>query len=233
MKSGEIIYFDGNRGTGFITGNDGNRYVFDVTDLANDQPASKGAKVSFAADGDRARAITPQLAPAAARHAAAAATPWGVADTADGMPPISGAIDPDGPPASPGLIGYFRYCVTRGYVRFSGRARRREYWSFVVVALIGFAVAGGLGYVVGTALGFDEAEEPTISALAISVFWLYLLLPSMAVLFRRLHDIGLSGWFWLLAFVPMFGSLIILVMMLIGSQKHDNKWGPVPTGAHV
>lgn len=223
MKSGEIIYFDGKRGTGFITGNDGNRYVFDVSDLTDEQPVSKGAKVSFAAEGDRARAITPQVARSAARQA----------DPADGNPPASGAADPHGPPANPGLLGYFRYCVTRGYVRFSGRARRREYWSFVVVALICFALVGGIGFVIGSALGFDEAEEPTISALAVSVLWLYLLLPSMAVLFRRLHDIGLSGWFWLLAFVPMFGSLIILVMTLIGSQKHDNKWGPVPIGVLV
>ena len=230
---GEIIYFDGNRGTGFISGNDGNRYVFDVTDLATDQPASKGAKVDFEADEDRARQVRPQMAAAVAKQAAAAAAPWGIADTSEGVPPASAAVDPDGPPPRPGLLGYFRYCVTKGYVRFSGRARRREYWSFVVVALIGFAVVGGLGFVVGTALGFDEAEEPTVSALAISVFWLYLLLPSMAVLFRRLHDIGLSGWFWLLAFVPMFGTLIILVMTLIGSQKHENKWGPVPTGVHV
>ncbi|MCB1452970.1 MAG: DUF805 domain-containing protein [Rhizobiaceae bacterium] len=229
MKSGEIIYFDGSRGTGFITGNDGNRYVFDVTDLASDQPASKGAKVEFEADGDRARAIVSQMAARVAAQEGGSAQPWAVA--AAGAP--APAVDPDGPPPAPGLFGYFRYCVTKGYVRFSGRARRREYWSFAVVALIGFAIVGGIGYAVGTALGFNEADEPTVSAAAIGIFWLFLLLPSLSVLIRRLHDIGLSGWFWLVAFVPMVGSLIILVMTLVGSQKHTNKWGPVPTGVHV
>ncbi|MDO8933008.1 MAG: DUF805 domain-containing protein, partial [Rhodocyclaceae bacterium] len=49
----------------------------------------------------------------------------------------------------------------------------------------------------------------------------------------RLHDIGLSGWFYLLVFVPSVGSLIIFVMTLIPSQKHDNKWGPVPHGIRI
>ena len=50
---------------------------------------------------------------------------------------------------------------------------------------------------------------------------------------RRQHDIGLSGWFYLLILIPYVGGLIIFVFTLIPSQKHDNKWGPVPYGVRV
>ena len=221
MSSGEIIYFDNQRGTGFISGADGNRYVFDVSDLIVDAAVAKGTKVAFEPEADRARQISPQVRGQAAQRLAA-----------------EGAAPPDfnhiaEPAVAPGLLSYFRYCVTSGYVRFRGRARRREYWSFVFVSLIGFAIAGGIGFAAGTALGSNEAEEPTFASALMGVFWLFLFLPSLALLVRRLHDIGLSGWFILLGLVPMIGPLIILVFTFIGSQKHENKWGPVPTGVHV
>jgi uncharacterized membrane protein YhaH (DUF805 family)/cold shock CspA family protein len=221
VSRGEVIYFDRERGTGFISGDDGNRYVFDVGDLVAGEPVAKGTKVEFQTDGDQARQITPRgrLQPAAQPVASHAEVP--------GKPELSR------PAVTPGVFNYFRYCVTEGYVRFRGRARRREYWSFVLISLIGFAIVGGLGFAIGTALGYNEAEEPTVASLFIGLFWLYLILPSLAVLVRRVHDIGLSGWFILLGFVPMIGSLIILVFTLVGSQKHENKWGPVPTGIHV
>jgi uncharacterized membrane protein YhaH (DUF805 family)/cold shock CspA family protein len=227
VKSGEVIYFDGQRGTGFISGTDGNRYVFDVSDLAGDGQVAKGAKVAFEADGDRARQIGLQVP---ARQSTPYVPRGGVQQEAAGE---GGAALLAEPAVTPGLFSYFRYCVTSGYVRFSGRARRREYWSFILISLICFAIVGGIGFAAGTALGFDEAEEPTVSALALFCLWLYLILPSLSVLVRRVHDIGLSGWFVLLGLVPMIGSLIILVFTLVGSQKHDNKWGPVPTGVHI
>lgn len=221
MSSGEIIYFDSERGAGFISGADGNRYVFDTTDLVADAAVTKGTKVAFEPEADRARRITPHIRGQAAQQQPSA-------DAA------SHEVDHIAEPAvTPGLLSYFRHCVTAGYVRFRGRARRREFWSFVFVSLIGFAIVGGLGFAVGTALGYDEAGEPRFAGAFMGMFWLFLFLPSLALLVRRLHDIGLSGWFILLWLVPMIGSLIILVFTLVGSQKHENKWGPVPTGAHI
>lgn len=221
MHSGEVIYFDGQRGTGFISGADGNRYVFDVTDIADASPVAKGAKILFEPDGDRARRIAPQ-----GRFQPTVQLPTGSA----GVRAEPEIAERD---VTPGLFRYFRYCVTDGYLRFRGRARRREYWSFFLISLIGLAIVGGIGFGVGTALGYNESDEPTIASTFIGVYWLAILLPSLAVLVRRVHDIGLSGWFILLGFVPMIGSLIILVFTLISSQKHPNKWGPVPTGVHV
>jgi uncharacterized membrane protein YhaH (DUF805 family)/cold shock CspA family protein len=222
LSSGEIIYFDSERGAGFISGADGNRYVFDITDLVMDATVAKGTKVTFEPEADRARQIVPQLRGQTAR------TPASTEGAAS-----HDVSHHDEPAVTPGLLSYFRYCVTSGYVRFRGRARRREYWSFVFVSLIGFAIAGGIGFAVGTALGYNEAEEPTFASALMGIFWLFLFLPSLALLVRRLHDIGLSGWFILLGLVPMIGPLIILVFTLVGSQKHENRWGPVPTGVPV
>lgn len=220
MIRGEVIYFDNQRGTGFVSGTDGNRYVFDVSDVATGDAVAKGTKVAFEAEGDRARQIMPH------GRTQAAAQPADVA----GMP---GRPEIAHPVITPGVFRYYRYCVTTGYARFRGRARRREYWSFFLISLLGFAIVGGIGFAIGSAMGFNEAEEPTVASTFIGLYWLALLLPSLAVLVRRVHDIGLSGWFVLLGFVPMIGSLIILVFTLVASQKHENKWGPVPTGVHV
>ncbi|MEX2372742.1 MAG: DUF805 domain-containing protein, partial [Dehalococcoidia bacterium] len=185
MSNGEIIYFDSERGTGFISGADGNRYVFDANDLVVDAAVAKGVKVAFEAEADRARQITPQIRGQAARQ----------------QPSTEAVAPPDvvvEPAVAPGLLSYFRYCVTAGYVRFRGRARRREYWSFVFVSLIGFAIVGGIGFGAGTALGYNEADEPRFASAFMGIFVLFLFLPSLALLVRRLHDIGLAGWFILL-----------------------------------
>ena len=75
------------------------------------------------------------------------------------------------------------------------------------------------------------------SAMAVSVaaglFFLATFIPSLAITVRRIHDIGLSGWFYLLILIPYIGGLIILVFTLVPSQKNDNKWGPVPEGIRV
>ncbi|MBO6717247.1 MAG: DUF805 domain-containing protein [Rhizobiaceae bacterium] len=211
MHSGEVIYFDTERGTGFVAGDDGNRYVFDVSDLASERAATKGGKVAFEADGDRARRIRAQHAPALlADDSPPPATATGAAPAARSVP-----------------FGHFFYCVTKGYVRPRGRARRREFWSFVLVALIVMVLAGCTGFAVASAL---ETDIPTGIGLGILGADLLLLPPFFSVLVRRLHDIGLTGWFALLGFIPSFGQLIILVFALLESQKHENRWGPVPAG---
>jgi len=59
------------------------------------------------------------------------------------------------------------------------------------------------------------------------------IVPSIAITVRRQHDIGLSGWFYLLILLPYLGGMIIFVFSLIPSQKHENKWGPVPAGVRL
>ena len=71
---------------------------------------------------------------------------------------------------------------------------------------------------------------PAITVAALGILFLGSIVPHIAVTVRRQHDIGISGWFYLLIFLPYLGNLIILVFTLIPSQANENKWGPIPAG---
>lgn len=111
----------------------------------------------------------------------------------------------------------------RKYAVFSGRSRRKEYWFFT---LFNFLAAVGLSMVdlmrSGVAADFS---------LLASIYSLVVLLPSLAVTVRRLHDVGRSGWWILIAFVPLLGFLVLLVFLLQDSQPHANEYGPSPKPA--
>jgi uncharacterized membrane protein YhaH (DUF805 family) len=77
----------------------------------------------------------------------------------------------------------------------------------------------------------DNLDDTPVATIGLPVLlFLATIVPALAVTIRRLHDIGLSGWFYLVVFIPSVGSLIILVMTLMPSQKHENRWGPAPEG---
>ena len=59
----------------------------------------------------------------------------------------------------------------------------------------------------------------------IVLYWFAIILPTLSVTIRRLHDVGMSGWWVLIVFIPL-GGLVILGMMAADSQPHDNKYGP-------
>jgi uncharacterized membrane protein YhaH (DUF805 family) len=111
------------------------------------------------------------------------------------------------------------------YAEFSGRARRREYWMFVLFSVLTYLVACMAGMLVDVVLN----TEGIIMALALVGVWLGLIVPSIAVAIRRLHDTGHSGWMFLLAFVPVV-SLVLLVFYCIDSQPGSNQYGPNPKG---
>ena len=121
-------------------------------------------------------------------------------------------------------MNYFIDCLTKKYVQFSGRARRQEFWLFAlfnfIASIIVNVIAVALVKVTGVgAFGFLG----TIYSLAV-------LLPGFAVLFRRLHDTGKSGWWWLLAFIPFIGAIILLVFCCLDSHPGENRFGPNPKG---
>ena len=110
------------------------------------------------------------------------------------------------------------------YANFNGRARRKEYWMFTLFFLL-FALLAGFVIGILSAVG----ETVAMIAIILAVVW-YLahLVPSLAVTVRRLHDTGKSGWFYLLAFIPYIGGLIIFIFTVIEGDKGDNKYGPDP-----
>jgi len=108
----------------------------------------------------------------------------------------------------------------RKYVQFSGRARRREFWSLQL-----FILAGGLAIAVGGAL--TGLASPRLNPLGL-VFWLATLPPSIACSIRRLHDIGRSGWWFLIYPVPVLGLFVLLLFYLEPGQPGRNRFGPDP-----
>ena len=114
--------------------------------------------------------------------------------------------------------------VVGNYAGFSGRARRREYWMFVLFYII-FAIAIA---VVERAVGLGSATGGGVLSL---VYSLGLLIPSLAVTFRRLHDTGRSGWWILLNFLPILGWLVFLFFMAQDGTPGENRYGPSPKAA--
>ena len=112
--------------------------------------------------------------------------------------------------------------VLKKYAVFVGRARRKEYWMFVLFNLI---IAMVLGFVDGM-LGFGGANAP-IGPLG-GLYSLAVFLPSLAVSVRRLHDTGRSGWWLLVVFFPILGALVLLFFFVQDSQAGTNAYGPNP-----
>ena len=117
-------------------------------------------------------------------------------------------------------FAYFKKCLSL-YADGHGRAGIAEYWSFVLVSLL-LLVPFVAVFVI------DSTGEPGVLA-SVALFggiivYLALIIPSITVSIRRLHDIGLSGWLYLL--VLLFGSIFTLIIGLIPSQDRPNEHGP-------
>ena len=112
--------------------------------------------------------------------------------------------------------------VIKNYAGFSGRARRQEYWMFVLFNIIFAIGAMILDNVLG--LAFNGIGYGIIYLLYV----LFTLLPSLAVLVRRLHDTGKSGWWFLISFVPLIGSIWLLVLLVKEGVAGSNEYGPDP-----
>ena len=117
------------------------------------------------------------------------------------------------------------------YANFKGRARRKEYWMFVLVYVIILIACMVLDNVLGTVFMMDAGPLGEIS---MGYGWLYSIcslvhfIPGLALVVRRLHDVGKSGWFYLLILIPIVGWIWLLVLYCTEGQKEDNKWGPDP-----
>ena len=121
-------------------------------------------------------------------------------------------------------MNYFIDCLTKKYACFSGRARRQEYWLFV---LFNFLASTILKFIAGALISMTGLAVLAIIPLLYS---LAVLIPGFAVLFRRLHDTGRSGWWWLLAFIPIIGWIVLIDFCCLDSQPGDNQYGPNPKG---
>ncbi len=106
----------------------------------------------------------------------------------------------------------------KNYVKFEGRASRKQYWYFTLWNII-------ISIVVSIVLGI------ILQGNGVYVSWIYslaVLLPSLALLIRRTHDIGKSGWWVLLLLVPIVGAIVILVFLCTPGEPGTNKYGTNP-----
>lgn len=114
-----------------------------------------------------------------------------------------------------------RTCLSK-YVDFSGRARRSEFWFWVLFNFLVGVVANILDSILGT-----DYDGATSGGLINTLVGLALFLPSLAVAARRLHDTGRSGWWLLLILIPVLGWIALLVFYCLDSTS-DNQYGPNP-----
>lgn len=106
------------------------------------------------------------------------------------------------------------------YATFSGRARRSEYWYFVLLQVIVTAVLNGL----------YSATESAVFSVLLLLSGLVTLVPGIAVFWRRMHDIGRSGAYYFLGLIPLVGWILLLVWECQDSQPGANQYGPNPKG---
>lgn len=113
------------------------------------------------------------------------------------------------------------------YATFEGRARRSEYWWFVLFNLI---VSALLALLFGNGHGMGEGAMMG-GNLASNLWWLATILPSLAVGARRLHDIDRTGWWQLIWFVPLIGWIVLIVFFATRGTAGPNRFGNDPLQA--
>jgi uncharacterized membrane protein YhaH (DUF805 family) len=112
--------------------------------------------------------------------------------------------------------------VLKKYAVFSGRARRKEYWIFTLVSVVISIVLRLIDEKLGTVAGRKDW------GLLSGIYTLAVLIPTLAVSVRRLHDTGRSGWWLLINLIPCVGPLIVLIFMVQDGERGANQYGPNP-----
>ena len=113
-----------------------------------------------------------------------------------------------------------RTCFAK-YVTFSGRARRAEYWYFVLFTFLGSAIAG----IIDSAIFGRTMPDATLLG---GIFSIATFLPGLSALVRRLHDTGRSGWWWWIILIPLIGVLVLLYWLIKPGDSGTNDYGSDP-----
>jgi uncharacterized membrane protein YhaH (DUF805 family) len=109
--------------------------------------------------------------------------------------------------------------VIKKYAVFSGRAARPEFWWFVLFNII---ISAAINLVVSAVAGHSAGQAVG------EIYSLAVLLPSLGVGIRRLHDTNRTGWWYLLVFIPILGWIVLIVFLALASDPGPNKYGPNP-----
>jgi len=112
--------------------------------------------------------------------------------------------------------------VLKKYAVFSGRARRKECWMFILFNFIFCLIIASFDYILGLKI------EVVGCGLIGILYMLAILIPYYAVLVRRLHDVGKSGWMLFFSLIPIVGQIYLLVLAATDSNPGENQYGPNP-----
>ena len=116
--------------------------------------------------------------------------------------------------------------VLKQFNDFKTRARRKEYWMWTLYVTLINILAMILDDMLG--LNFELLGQD------LDYGWLYLItgiinfIPGLSIVVRRLHDVGKSGWFFLIILIPIIGWIGILILLCSDGDKEENKWGTNP-----
>lgn len=126
------------------------------------------------------------------------------------------------------MIDWYKKVVFENYANFSGRARRSEYWYYtlcnVIISFVMYILV-----IISVAIGSDGESPGILFYLIYGILMLYALatfIPSLAVVVRRLHDTGKSGWYYLIGLIPLVGAILVIIALVTDSQPGSNQWGP-------
>lgn len=112
-------------------------------------------------------------------------------------------------------------CLRQKYMDFTGRAPRSEYWYYILAYFIGSVVLSIVGALAGE----------SVRMALLGIYSLALLLPTLAVAVRRLHDLDKSGWWILIGLVPLIGGLVLLFFYVQKGTNGPNRYGNDPLNA--
>ncbi len=108
---------------------------------------------------------------------------------------------------------YFVDYLKNNYMEFGGRISRRQYWMFALFSIL-----------VGIVIGIVAGIIPILSPVSV-LYLLAILVPSIGLAVRRLHDIGLSGWFFLISIIPYVGMIALLLLLCLPGDAKTNAYG--------
>ena len=125
-------------------------------------------------------------------------------------------------------MNWYLEVIKNNYANFSGRARRKEYWMFIVVNTIILAVLYGIMFSSIDSYTGEMSGTGFAALIIIGIYSLATIIPNIAVTVRRFHDQDRSGWMVLLSFIPLVGGLILFIFMCLDGTRGENRFGLDP-----
>lgn len=196
---GQILDFSIQNNSGIISGEDQNRYQFNGAEWRDQKPPMRGDQVDFSHDGS-----------------GNALQVYRALQQSNGFSGLNNQLDKISnlnQSEENYTIVDWTVKVLKNYVNFEGRARRKEYWFFVLATLI----AGIVLKIIGSILHMGDLLNGLLN---LAVF-----LPSLAVVARRLHDTNRSGW-WQLISLTIIGIIPLIIWLATETKQESNQWGP-------